>query len=35
MTKHIWIMSAYMSLIVFGIVFAGENFIPEEPGYQP
>jgi len=35
MTKHIWIMSVYMSTIVFGIVFWGENFIPEEPGYEP
>ena len=33
MTKHIWIMSVYMSLIVFGIVFAGETFIPEDPLY--
>ena len=30
MTKHIWMMSVYMSIIVFGIVFLGENFIPEE-----
>lgn len=35
MTKHIWIMSVYMSTIVFGNVFWGENFIPEEPGYEP
>lgn len=26
-------MSVYMSLIVFGIVFWGENFIPEDPTY--
>ena len=26
-------MSVYMSLIVFGIVFAGETFIPEDPLY--
>jgi P-type Ca2+ transporter type 2B len=33
MTKHIWIMSVYMSIIVFSIVFAGETFIPEEVGF--
>ncbi len=26
-------MSVYMSIIVFGIVFAGETFIPEDPLY--
>ena len=35
MTKHIWIMSVYMSFIVFFLVFQGENFIPEEEGYEP
>lgn len=33
MTKHIWMMSVYMSLIVFGIVFMGETFIPEDPDF--
>lgn len=33
MTKHIWMMSVYMSIIVFGIVFLGENFIPEDADY--
>ena len=35
MVKHIMYMSIYMSIIVFGIVFFGENFIPEEPGFVP
>lgn len=35
MTKHIWIMSTWMSFIVFFLVFQGENFIPEEEGYVP
>lgn len=35
MTKHIWIMSVYMSFIVFFLVFQGENFIPEDEGYVP
>jgi len=26
-------MSVYMSMIVFGIVFAGESFLPEDPLY--
>ena len=28
-------MSLYMSLIVFIIVFVGEDFIPEDDDYQP
>jgi magnesium-transporting ATPase (P-type) len=35
MTKHIWIMSVWMSFIIFFIVFQGENFIPEEEGFVP
>lgn len=35
MVKHILIMAIYQSAIVFTIVFAGERFIPEDPGYFP
>lgn len=35
MVKHIMYMAIYQSLILFTIVFAGEHFIPEEPGYEP
>ena len=35
MVKHILMMSIYQSIIIFGIVFAGEYFIPEEPGFEP
>jgi Ca2+ transporting ATPase len=35
MVKHIGFMSIYQSIIIFGIVFAGEFFIKEEDGYIP
>jgi Ca2+ transporting ATPase len=35
MVKHIIIQSMYQCIVVFGIVFAGEFFIPETPGVIP
>jgi magnesium-transporting ATPase (P-type) len=35
MVKHILAVSIIQSIVVFGIVFAGEWFIPEAPGYIP
>lgn len=35
MIKHILLMSFYQAAIVFTIVFAGEEFIPEESSYSP
>lgn len=35
MVKHILIMSIYQSIIIFGLVFAGELFIAEDPSYFP
>lgn len=35
MVKHIIVMSIFQSIIVFGIVFWGELYIPEAPGYIP
>ena len=35
MVKHILAMSILQAIVVFGIVFFGEWFIPEAPGYIP
>ena len=35
MVKHIVIMAIYQAIIIFTLVFAGENFLPEDPDYYP
>lgn len=35
MVKHILIMSIYQSIIIFTIIFAGQDFIPEDQSYEP
>jgi Ca2+ transporting ATPase len=35
MVKHIVLTSLYQCIIIFTLIFAGEQFIPEAPGYFP
>jgi Ca2+ transporting ATPase len=35
MMKHIICMSIYQAAVLFTIIFAGDLFIPEDPGYWP
>jgi P-type Ca2+ transporter type 2B len=34
MVKHLMIMGTYQSIIVFIIIFLGEDFVPEDSGYK-
>lgn len=35
MMKHIISMSIYQAAVLFTIIFAGDEFVPEDPGYFP